>query len=57
MGLYSVFDVFEVEEVIHETGSSVDVHRKALCCKGAIQRFSFFWSEVVIHEVYSKSWS
>ena len=34
MGLYSIFDVFEAEGVIHETGSSVDVHRLTLCCKG-----------------------
>ena len=33
MVLYSVFDVFEAKGVIQETGSSVDVHKKTLCCK------------------------
>ena len=45
MGLYRVFDAFEANGVIHKTGSSVDVHRLTLCCRGVIQRFSFFWPE------------
>ena len=41
MGLYSVFDgVFAMAKVvIHETGRSVDVDRKALCCKGGYGMF------------------
>ena len=36
--------------VVHETVSNVDVHRKALCCKGVIHRFLFLWPERVIYE-------
>ena len=51
MGLYSVFDVFEAKGVIHETGSSVDVHRLTLCCKGGLYNvFRSFGRRGVIHE-------
>ena len=43
MVLYSVFDVFEAKEVIHETGSSVDVHRKECVARGLYN--IFFWTE------------
>ena len=46
IGLYSVFDVFDLKRVIQESGSSVDVHRIKLCCKGGVYSvFLFFWTE------------
>ena len=46
MGLYSVLDAFEAKRAIHETGSSVDVHKLTLCCKGGYTTFFLlFWSE------------
>ena len=50
MRLYSVIDVFEKKKVIHETGSSADVHRLTLCCKGGYRAFFVFYPEGVIHE-------
>ena len=44
MGLYSAFQDFDTEGVIHETGSSEDVHRLTLCCKGWLYNvFRFFF--------------